>query len=86
MEDTRVFKRYANRKLYDTYTSSYVSLTDLAGLVNYRSIKVIDNVTGEDITANTLLKMAVKLAKGHDTAFTIATLESVVRTMQNGVA
>lgn len=54
----RVIKRYDNRKLYDTAGKQYVSLHDLAALVRSGDeIEVIDNASGEDLTAQTLTKV-----------------------------
>ena len=57
----KIIKRYANRKLYDTEESSYVTLTKIAETVaSGRAIQVIDNVTKEDITGPTLLSVLVE--------------------------
>ena len=63
----RRIKRYDNRKLYDTETSEYVSLTDIADLVrNGETVEVVDNATGEDITAQTLTQIILEEGKsGH---------------------
>ena len=46
-------KKYANRKLYDTTDKKYISRTDLSELIKQgKDIIVIDNETGEDITAS----------------------------------
>ncbi len=51
----RTIKRYANRKLYDTEESHYVSLQDILGLVREgEDIEVVDSRTGEDLTSVTL--------------------------------
>jgi polyhydroxyalkanoate synthesis repressor PhaR len=53
-----VIKRYENRKLYDTEGKRYVRLADIAALIRGGEvIAVIDNVTGEDQTAQTLIKV-----------------------------
>lgn len=50
-----LIKRYANRKLYDTESRSYVTLEDLAESVRRGDdVRVVDHVTGEDLTAVTL--------------------------------
>lgn len=60
----RTIKRYANRKLYDTQTSKYVTLDDLAGLIREgEEIMVIDNPTGEDISRQTLAQIIHRLEK-----------------------
>lgn len=63
----RRIKRYDNRKLYDTETSEYVSLDDIAELVRGgETVKVVDNATGEDITAQTLTQIILEEGKsGH---------------------
>lgn len=56
-----VIKKYANRKLYDTESSHYITLTDLRNAVkNGRIVKVIDNTTKKDITNKTLLMSLVE--------------------------
>jgi len=50
-----LIKRYANRKLYNTDTSRYITLKGIAELVEAGDdVRVIDNETGEDITSITL--------------------------------
>lgn len=54
----RKIKRYANRKLYDTTDRKYITLTRLTEMVKEgEEISVIDNTTGEDITASVLAKL-----------------------------
>ncbi len=48
----RVIKRYANRKMYDTQASRYVTLDGVADLVRGgEDLRIIDNDSGEDLTA-----------------------------------
>ena len=50
-----LIKRYANRKLYNTQTSRYITLKGIGELVEVGSeVRVVDNETGEDITSVTL--------------------------------
>ena len=57
----RRIKRYDNRKLYDTETSEYVSLSDIAALVRQgNTVEVVDKATGEDITAQTLTQIILE--------------------------
>lgn len=61
----RRIKRYDNRKLYDTETSEYVSLSDIADLVRSgETVEVVDKATGEDITAQTLTQIILEEGKG----------------------
>lgn len=60
----RRIKRYDNRKLYDTETSEYVSLRDIAALVRQgETVEVVDKTTGEDITAQTLTQIILEEGK-----------------------
>lgn len=60
----RVIKRYGNRKLYDVAASAYVSLEDVAALIRQgETVEVLDNVTGEDITAQTLTQIVLEEGK-----------------------
>jgi len=60
----RRIKRYDNRKLYDTETSEYVSLSDIAALVRQgTTVEVMDKATGEDITAQTLTQIILEEGK-----------------------
>jgi polyhydroxyalkanoate synthesis repressor PhaR len=60
----RTIKRYGNRKLYDVEASAYVSLDDIAGLIRKgETVAVLDNVTGEDITAQTLTQIVLEEGK-----------------------
>ena len=58
---TKVVKRYANRKLYDTQESKYVTLRDLVDFVAVGfDVQVIDNVTKGDITGQTFMQALVE--------------------------
>lgn len=53
-----VIKRYSNRKLYDTDSKRYVTLEDLAEFIRQgEEVRVVDHVTGEDLTSVTLLQV-----------------------------
>jgi polyhydroxyalkanoate synthesis repressor PhaR len=56
-----VVKKYANRRLYNTETSSYVTLEDLAAMVRGgRDFAVYDAKSGEDITRSVLTQIIVE--------------------------
>jgi polyhydroxyalkanoate synthesis repressor PhaR len=58
MENSRLIKRYANRKLYDTTQSCYVTLEEIASVIREgNDVTVIDNKTKEDITYRTLIQL-----------------------------
>ncbi len=55
-----LIKRYANRKLYNTQTSRYITLKGIGELVEAGTeVRVVDNETGEDITSVTLSQVLV---------------------------
>ncbi len=54
-------KKYANRRLYNTDTSSYITLDDLAAMVRENvDFKVLDAKTGDDITHTILTQIIVE--------------------------
>src|SRR5512145_1657663 len=55
MSEARIIKRYANRKLYDTEHSRYVTLDQISEMIrNGDDVKIVDNKTKEDLTTVTL--------------------------------
>ena len=60
-EDTIVIKKYANRRLYNTATSSYITLDQLARIVKDGADFIVhDAKTGEDITRSVLTQIIVE--------------------------
>ncbi len=58
MGETRVVKRYANRKLYDTQRSRYVTLEQIAEMIRGgEDVRIVDNNSKEDLTAITLTQI-----------------------------
>ncbi|QUL38709.1 polyhydroxyalkanoate synthesis repressor PhaR [Erythrobacter sp. JK5] len=56
--DAIIIKKYANRRLYNTSSSSYITLDDLAGMVRDNvEFQVIDAKSGEDITHSILTQI-----------------------------
>ncbi len=63
--ETHLIKKYANRKLYDTRTSRYVTLEGIAELVrNGHDIKVVDRDNGHDITQVILSQIVLSQHRG----------------------
>ena len=57
-DDVVIIKKYANRRLYDTESSSYITLDRLAEMVRQkRQFKVVDAKSGEDITRQVLAQI-----------------------------
>lgn len=59
--DIVIIKKYANRRLYNTDTSSYITLDHLAAMTREgREFKVVDAKTDEDITRNVLTQIIME--------------------------
>lgn len=82
-QTVKVIKRYANRKLYDTELSQYVTLRDIQGVVKAgREVMVIDNRSKRDITAKTLLASLIETESERDDLSTA----SVIELIKNGLS
>ncbi|MFZ5608190.1 MAG: polyhydroxyalkanoate synthesis repressor PhaR [Pseudomonadota bacterium] len=82
-----VIKKYANRRLYNTGTSSYVTLDDLAAMVKKGCEFVVqDAKTGEDITRSVLTQIIVEEeAKGGQTLLPISFLRQLIAFYGHGL-
>ena len=80
-EPIRVIKRYANRKLYDTRDSKYVTLDRIAELVrNGEEVKVLDNRSKRDLTKVTLAQIIYEEQKsGNATAWSVQSLRGFIQ-------
>ncbi len=77
--EERWIKRYANRKMYDVENSRYVSLSDLAEIIQPgESIKVTDKSGKEDYTAQVLRQIIMEQSKQSD-ASSVSALHEWVR-------
>ena len=76
----RVIKKYPNRRLYDTDTSSYITLSEIKQLVmESEPCVVCDAKTGEDITRNILLQIILEEEANGSPMFTAAVLANIIR-------
>ncbi len=84
---TIVIKKYANRRLYNTDTSTYVTLDDLAGMVrSERDFVVYDARTGEDLTHTVLTQIIVEQeSKGNQNLLPIGFLRQLIRFYGNSM-
>lgn len=63
MPEVKLIKRYANRRLYDAETSTTITLEDVAECIRAgKEVRVVDNLTGEDITAKVLGQTFLKVS------------------------
>lgn len=76
----RLIKKYPNRRLYDTQTSTYITLTDVKQLVlDHESFKVVDAKSGEDLTRSILLQIILEEESGGVPMFSSNMLAQVIR-------
>ncbi|NDP37172.1 MAG: polyhydroxyalkanoate synthesis repressor PhaR [Rhodoferax sp.] len=76
----RIIKKYPNRRLYDTDTSSYITLAQVKRLVmESEPFVVIDVKTGEDLTRSILLQIILEEESNDSPMFTAPVLASVIR-------
>jgi len=76
----RVLKKYPNRRLYDTQTSSYITLADVKKMVlDGQAFEVRDAKTSEDITRSILLQIILEEETGGVPMFSTQSLEQIIR-------
>ncbi len=76
---TVVIKKYANRRLYDTSSSRYINLEDIAALVrNGKDLQVVDANTSEDLTRVTLTQIIVEDTKGQPSGLPLELLRQLI--------
>lgn len=76
----RVIKKYPNRRLYDTDTSTYITLAEVREFVlAHQSVVVRDAKTGEDLTRSILLQIILEEEAGGAPIFTELVLANIIR-------
>ena len=79
-ESSRLIKKYPNRRLYDTKTSAYITLSDVKDLVLTTELfKVLDAKTGEDLTRSILLQIILEEETAGVPLFTTDLLSQMIR-------
>ncbi len=80
MSETRIIKKYPNRRLYDTAISSYITLNDVRKLVTEGvSFQVVDVRSKEDITRSILLQIITEQEESGEPIFTSDALTKIIR-------
>jgi len=75
-----LIKRYASRRLYNTETSDYVTLEDIAGFIRAgREVKIIDLKSGDDLTRQYLLQIIAEHESRGENVLPINVLNDLVR-------
>jgi polyhydroxyalkanoate synthesis repressor PhaR len=81
-----LIKRYASRRLYNTETSDYVTLEDIAGFVRAgREVKIIDLKSGDDLTRQYLLQIVAEHESKGENVLPVDVLTDLVRSYASGV-
>ena len=79
-KDTLLIKRYASRRLYNTETSDYVTLDDIAGFIrDGREVQIIDLKTGDDLTRQFLLQIIAEHESRGESVLPVDVLTDLVR-------
>ncbi|MFS2035215.1 MULTISPECIES: polyhydroxyalkanoate synthesis repressor PhaR [unclassified Polaromonas] len=81
-----MIKKYPNRRLYDTETSTYITLTEVRQLVMESADFVVrDAKTNEDLTRSILLQIILEEETGGAPMFTEAVLANIIRFYGNAM-
>lgn len=87
MSETRIIKKYPNRRLYDTALSKYITLEDVRHLVlEGLGFQVVDAKTDEDLTRSILLQIIMEREEGGKPIFTTEILTQIIRLYGNAVS
>jgi polyhydroxyalkanoate synthesis repressor PhaR len=85
-EKPLLIKRYASRRLYNTETSDYVTLEDIAGFIRQgREVQIVDLKTGDDLTRQYLLQIVAEHESKGESVLPVDVLTDLVRSYTSGV-
>jgi polyhydroxyalkanoate synthesis repressor PhaR len=80
MQQERLIRKYANRRLYDTVGSRHVTLEDLRQLiVSGERLKIVDDKSGEDLTRAVLLQIIAEQEQFGAPVLNVDLLEMIIR-------
>ena len=86
MSESRLIKKYPNRRLYDTKTSVYITLVDVKKLVvEGEDFQVVDAKTGEDLTRSILLQIILEEEAAGAPMFSSDVLTQFIRSYGNAM-
>lgn len=81
-----LIKRYASRRLYNTETSDYVTLEDIAGFIRQgREVQIVDLKTGDDLTRQYLLQIVAEHESKGESVLPVDVLTDLVRSYTTGM-
>jgi len=85
-DPVRLIKKYPNRRLYDTKTSSYITLADVKELVlKHEQFQAVDAKTNEDLTRSILLQIILEEESGGSPMFSSDILTQFIRFYGNAM-
>jgi polyhydroxyalkanoate synthesis repressor PhaR len=85
-EPNRLIKKYPNRRLYDTRTSTYITLADVKELVlKHQDFQVVDAKSGDDLTRSILLQIILEEEAAGAPMFTSDLLAQMIRFYGNAM-
>ena len=84
--ELRLIKKYPNRRLYDTKTSSYITLADIKQMVlKQEEFQVVDAKTNDDLTRHILLQVILEEESGGAPMFSSDVLSQLIRSYGNAM-
>jgi polyhydroxyalkanoate synthesis repressor PhaR len=85
-EKPLLIKRYASRRLYNTETSDYVTLEDIAGFIRAgREVQIVDLKSGDDLTRQYLLQIVAEHESKGESVLPVNVLNDLVRSYASGM-
>jgi len=85
-DELRLIKKYPNRRLYDTATSSYITLADVRQLVlDHVEFRVVDAKTDEDLTRSIMLQIIIEEEGAGTPMFSSDMLTQLIRFYGNAM-
>ncbi len=85
MNEPRLIRKYANRRLYDTIRSRYVNLADVRNLIAEGvRVKVVEQATSRDITNSILLQIIGGMERDDGALLTTVFLTDLIRAAGGG--
>lgn len=85
--DTIIIKKYANRRLYNTGSSSYITLDHLAQMIrDKQDFKVVDAKSGEDITRGVLTQIIMEQEGGGQNMLPVSFLRDLIGMYGNSMS
>lgn len=80
MSEKVIIKKYSNRRLYDTNSSKYITINEVADMIkDNKEVKVVDVSSEEDVTAYILTQIVLEEAKSKKALLPVPLLHMLIR-------